>query len=178
MNCKLSWDCREHVVCVGMFGGFFNCPSPWVLLGSLWGVLTCSKGLKGQLNHFINSAYAFRCSTMCLIPLKPKAVYTMEETSVCSWCQIVVRCHMKIAETLCGEERMEIHVFLPDAHGKLILQATWVEGSWGGIIWYSSSAMFCMQDPDQTTVILCIQLHTVKLDSTFHTTAKSFSSVS
>jgi len=43
---------------------------------------------------------------------------------------------------------------------------------------YRASALLWVQDPDQTIVILCIQLHTVELDSKFRKTVKSVSSLS
>lgn len=61
----------------------------------LQSVLMSSIGSKGLLNHFINLVYAFRHSTMRLIPLKLRAVYTLEEISVCSRCQILMRHHME-----------------------------------------------------------------------------------
>lgn len=74
VSCDLLWDHKAH--CREVFWGWgflFNYPYVCVVMCILQCLLRCSASSKGQLAHFINSVYAFRCFTMPWIPLKLRA---------------------------------------------------------------------------------------------------------
>lgn len=136
VNCELPGDCGEQIVCSEMFWHFlFHCPYALCSYVYLAALLSCSTGSKGHVNHVINSVLAFRHSTMHLSPLNLGAVYNVEEIGV-SWCQILMRRDMEIAETLCVEQRagntlrhcvenrgQEIHISPPQ-------KRRWNPGEW------------------------------------------------
>lgn len=88
---------------VGRWHFLFNCPYALCSYVYLAVLLSCSTGSKGHVNHVINSVHAFRHSAMHLSSLNLRASDNAKEIGVC-WCQILMRCQMKIAETLWGTE--------------------------------------------------------------------------
>lgn len=93
---------------VGKWHFLFNCPYAPCSYVHLAVLLSCSTGSKGHVNHVINSVQAFRHSARRLSPLNLRTGDNVQEIGV-SWCQILMRCHMEIAETLWRTEGRKYH---------------------------------------------------------------------